>query len=235
MACLAWVLMRHGHGPLIGLLSASVMSVMDSVQWSPLFAAATVITPLGVVFAAKPTIGLAMFAARPSRWALVSGIAATVIAFFIQPQWAGEWRLALTNRVGISAFVLQPGGAIALLCLLRWRRPEARMLAVLVCVPMTPVLYECVPLLLIPRRWWEAMLLVVGSYVVALWMVRHPLTDLSSYARSMTSSAHVIALTLIPLATVLVLMRPNEGPVPAWLDQRLRGLPLWIRGAQAKG
>jgi hypothetical protein len=231
MACLAWVLMRHGHGPLIGLLSASVISVMDSVQWSPLLAAATVIAPLGVVFAAKPTIGLAMFAARPSRWALVGGIAVTAVAFFVQPHWVAEWRVALRDRVGISAFVLQPGGAVALLCLLRWRRPEARMLAVLVCVPMTPVLYECVPLLLIPRRWWEAAVLVVASYVVAFWMVIDPLTDLSSYARNMASSAHVIAVVLIPLATLLVLLRPNEGTIPRWLEQRVGHWPTWLKGA----
>ena len=233
MACLTWALMRHGHGPLIGLLSASVVSVMNSVQWSPLFAAATVIAPLGVVFAAKPTIGLAMFAARPSRWALIGGIAVTAVAFVIQPQWVAEWKVALTDRVGISAFVLQPGGAVALLCLLRWRRPEARMLAVLVCMPITPVLYECVPLLLIPRRWWEAALLVLASYIVAAWMVIHPLTDLSSYAANMALSAHVIAVALIPLATLIVLMRPNEGAVPSWLERRLAGAPGWLRGEGA--
>jgi hypothetical protein len=230
MASLAWVLMRHGHAPLIGLLSASAISVMASVQWSPLFAAATVLAPLGILFVAKPTIGFAMFAARPSWWAVTGGLTATVIAFLVQPNWVAEWRAALADKVGITALVLQPGGALALLALIRWRRPEARMLAVLVCVPMTPALYEMVPLLLIPRRWWEAALLVLASYVVAFWAAIVPLQDLSTYASNMASSAQANALVLIPLATLLVLRRPNDGTIPAWMERRLSRWPDWLRG-----
>jgi hypothetical protein len=230
LACLAWTLMRHGHAPLIGLLSASVASAIDSVQWSPLLAAAIAITPLGVVLAAKPTIGLAIFVARPSRWAIFGGLAVTAIAFAFLPTWFVEWRQALSDRTGITALVLHPGGAIALLGLLKWRRPEARMLAVLACVPMTPVLYESVPLLLVPRRWWEALLFVFASYVVLGWSMRVPLTDYSFYAAHMANSAAVIAVVLYPLATLMVLRRPNEGTIPAWLEQRLVALPSWVRG-----
>jgi hypothetical protein len=233
MACFTWVLMRHGHAPLIGLLSASAISVMASVQWSPLFAAATVLAPLGILFVAKPTIGFAMFAARPSWWAVIGGLTATVIAFLVQPNWVAEWRAALTDKVGITALVLRPGGAVALLALLRWRRPEARMLAVLVCVPMTPVLYEMVPLLLIPRRWWEATMLVLASYVVAFWAVILPSQDLSKYASNMASSAQANALVLIPLATLLVLRRPNNGMIPGWIERRLSKWPAWLRGVPA--
>jgi hypothetical protein len=231
MACLAWVLMRHGHGPLIGFLSASVISVMDSVQWSPLLAAATVIAPLGVLFAAKPTIGLAMFAARPSRWAVVGGLALTAMAFLVQPMWLAEWKAVLPDRLGITTeLVLHPGGAIALLCVLRWRRPEARMLMMLVCVPVTPALYETVPLLLIPRRWWESVVLVLASYVVLAWVMRVPLRDLTDFPAHMATSARAIAAVPIPLATLMVLRRPNEGPAPAWLETRLSSWPAWFRG-----
>jgi hypothetical protein len=234
LACLAWTLTRHGHAPLIGLLSASVASAIDSVQWSPLLAAATAIAPLGVVLAAKPTIGLAMFVARPSRWAFFGGLAVTAVAFALLPSWFVEWREALSDRTGIAMLALRPGGAIALLCLLKWRRPEARMLAVLACVPMTPVLYETVPLLLIPRRWWEALLLVFASYVVLGWSMRVPLTDYSYYAAHMANSAAVIALVLYPLATLMVLRRPNRGTVPDWLERRLGGIPSWLRGSSGE-
>jgi hypothetical protein len=234
LACLAWTLMRYGHAPLIGLLSASVASAIDSVQWSPLLAATTAIAPLGIVLAAKPTIGLAMFSARPSRWAFFGGLAVTAIAFAFLPTWFVEWRAALTDRTGISTLAFHPGGAIALLCLLKWRRPEARMLAVLACVPMTPVLYETVPLLLIPRRWWEALLFVFASYVVLGWSMRVPLTDYSYYAAHMANSAAVIALVLYPLAALMVLRRPNHGTVPAWLERRLVAFPSWLRGCSGE-
>ena len=230
LGCLAWALMEYGHAPLIGLLSAAVWSAIDSVQWSPLLAAATVLTPVGIAYAAKPTIGLAMFAARPSRWALLGGLAVTVIAFIAIPGWVPEWRNALANRTGMTTLVLHPGGALALLSLLRWRRPEARMLAVLACVPVTPALYETVPLLLIPRRWWEAALLVLASYVVLGIAMRVPLPNLSHYAAHMENSANAIALILYPLATVMVLRRRNEGSLPQWLEQRTAGWPAWLRG-----
>jgi hypothetical protein len=200
------------------------------VQWSPLLTAATVLTPLGVLFAAKPTIGLALFAARPSRWAVGGGAVLCAVAFGLQPTWLWEWRDALTNRIGITALVFHPGGAVALLALLRWRRPEARMLAVLVCVPMSPALYETIPLLLIPRRWWEAMLFVLAGYVVAVWVQGVPRTGVTLWDAQMRQSATAIALVLIPLVTAMVLQRPNEGTVPAWLERRLTNVPGWLRG-----
>jgi hypothetical protein len=230
LGCLAWALMRYGHAPLIGLISAAVASAIDSVQWSPLLAAATVVTPLGALFVAKPTIGLAMFAARPSRWAMIGGMALTAVSFVFHPNWFVEWQTALSDRIGITAVALHPGGALALLCLLKWRRPEARLLAVLACVPMTPVLYETVPLLLIPRRWWEAVLLVIASYAVLGWAMRVPLTDYTYYASHMANSAAAIALMLYPLATLMVLRRPNEGYIPEWMERRIAGLPERLRG-----
>lgn len=232
LACLAWVLMEHGHAPLIGLLSAGVSSAINSVQWSPLLAAATVLTPLGVIFVAKPTIGAAMFAARPSRWAIVGGAGLVALAFLVQPHWLTAWRGALSDRTGLTSLLLHPGGAVGLLCVLRWRRPEARMLAVLVCVPMAPILYETAPLVLIPRRWWEAVLLVLTSYGVLAWVMRVPLTDAHSLPAHLANSADGIALILVPVATLMVLMRPNEGTVPAWLDRAMVYFPLSLRGAR---
>jgi hypothetical protein len=176
-----------------------------------MLAAATVLTPLGVLFVAKPTIGGAMFAARPSWWAVIGGAALLAVSFVLQPSWLAAWREATTNRDGVSALALHPGGAVALLALLRWRRPEARMLAMLVCVPMAPFLYETVPLLLIPRRWWEAVVLVLSSYVVLAWCMRVPLTDAASFPVHTANSANAIALVLVPVSTAMVLRRPNAA------------------------
>ena len=230
LACLAWILMRHGHAPLIGLVSAGVASAINSVQWSPVLAAATILTPLSILLVAKPTIGFAMFVARPSWWAIGGGVFMVAASFIAQPEWLAAWRAATSNHVGISALALHPGGALGLLALLKWRRPEARMLAALICVPMAPFLYETVPLLLIPRTWWEATLVVLASYGVLAWGMRAPLSDYASLPTHVMNSANATALVLVPLATAIVLRRPNVGAAPAWLEACVRRWPVWLRG-----
>ena len=55
----------------------------------------------------------------------------------------------------ISALTLR-GGALVLLALLKWRRPEARLLAATACVPHTLLPDETLPLFLVPQTWLEA-------------------------------------------------------------------------------
>jgi hypothetical protein len=59
--------------------------------------------------------------------------------------------------------VFQAGGFVALLGLFRWRRPEARLLVALACVPQTMLLYEALPPFLIPRTIGEVVVLLVAS------------------------------------------------------------------------
>ena len=56
------------------------------------------------------------------------------------------------------------GGPLMLLALLRWRRPEARLLAALSCVPHTPELYESLYLFLVPASMWQGALLAALNY-----------------------------------------------------------------------
>ena len=216
---------------LLAFLSAPVVFAAEVVQWSPLLAAATVLTPLGVLFIAKPTIGAAMFAARPSWWAVAGAVLLLAVSFALEPHWITGWRAALATQREVHAHVYpyiapvtQPGVVLALACLLRWRRPEARMVAVLACVPQTPMMYEIVPLMLVPRTTGEAGLLFGLSYV-AMMIV----------AVEATPWPWRIALLLLYLpATLMVLRRPNEGPVPAWLERRIVRWPLSLRGARVR-
>ena len=95
---LAWALMRNGLGPLVVLLAAPVGVAMETAQWSPLFAAALVLPALSFFLVAKPTIGLAIFAARPSWRPVVAGVLCTVVAFALVPGWLAEWRQALAEN-----------------------------------------------------------------------------------------------------------------------------------------
>ena len=138
------------------------------------------ITPLAVLFVAKPTIGGALFLARPNRWAFLGAILFGGTAFLIQPRWIQDWLAAIAQLNAILAPTVPQrapitftAGPLVLLCLLRWRRPEARLVAALACVPQTLVLYEAVPLMLVPRTFWQSVGLVTMSYIGHMWVRLH--------------------------------------------------------------
>ena len=69
----AWALTAHGWSALIGFASAGMYVAAVWVQWSPLFAGAFAVAPLGVFLVVKPHTGLPILLARPSWWAIGSG------------------------------------------------------------------------------------------------------------------------------------------------------------------
>lgn len=157
---------RYGRGLPAALLSAGTVSALLQGQWSPYLTAAVVWPWFAGIWAAKPTLGLALFAARPSWRALVTGAALVGVGWALVPEWVGEWRRALLASQHVP-LIFRPGGFVLLAALLRWRQPEGRLLAVLACVPQTTALYETVPLFLIPRTKWEGYGLAGLSYLAA--------------------------------------------------------------------
>lgn len=209
----AWALMQHGYWSLAGFLGMGMVYATEEAQWSPLFAASLVLPPIGLLFAAKPTLGAAMFAARPSWWAVIGGVVLLAVAFVFQPHWLTAWRHALTSDgpgapAPYVAIVQLPGGVLALLALLRWRRPEARLVAALACVPQTGGLYDAVPLALVPRSGVEAVSLTALSYGVQWWLSRTAWDG--HYPAYLRASGQAIALALYLPCVLMVLRRPNE-------------------------
>ena len=239
-ALFAWALMEYGYGPLFGFFSLAVRDASAAGQWSLLMAATFAIPPVATLLIVKPTVGAAMFAARPSGWALLGGVVLCALAFLVQPSWVADWLHAVTKNAAFWApnrpyrmIVSFPVGIFALVCLARWRRPEARLVAALACVPMTLAAYETVPLFLVPRSFWEAALLVGLSYAqhyLALSLAPVPWTHASMTA--VTGEMFVLLLYLP--ATVMVLRRPNTGPAPAWLEKRIVGWPTWLQGTASQ-
>jgi hypothetical protein len=125
--------------------------------------------------------------------------------------------------------VFMPWGFLVLAAAARWRRPEARLLAALACVPQTLLMYESVPLFLIPRTWFESIGLVVLSYVANSQMV-----NTGVIGHDVDHSGRLLVLWLYLPATLMVLRRPNEGVVPAWLEARMAQWPAWVRGAPTR-
>jgi hypothetical protein len=89
-------------------------------------------------------------------------------------------------------------------------------------------LYETVPLALIPRGWKESLAFTVLSYVV-LSLIPKPLRSFPEFA---LASGKLSTLFLYLPLTLMVLRRPNQGTVPAWLERGMRDWPVWLRGSR---
>ena len=236
-AAFVWAATRDSLAPAVVITSASAAFAAETVQWSALLGAAFGVPWLGVFFSAKPTIGLAIFAARPSRIAVAGCLLLLAISLLILPTWPADWLAALQHTSVLASGgtpylspIGTPGGAFASLMLLRWRRPEARLVFALACVPQTPLLYETVPLFLVPSSITEGGVLWLGSWLVVLWVAigGHETSDSLRHI----ASGHAIGWCLYLPCVLMILRRPNVGTVPAWLDQKLRNsrLPRSIVG-----
>ena len=203
-------------------------------QWSPILTAAILLPPLGWVLAAKPNIGLAILAATSSRRlvrnALLGGILITAVSVAFFPAWPREWLSSIASQHHIGAPITRLGGVAVLLALLRWRRPEARLIVALACVPQTNNWYEGLPLLLVASTFRETLLL---SLISTLGYVLPPyvMTARNEGEFNAQVGALMVALCYLP-ATLMVLRRPNEGELPAWSTSISKWLGI-SRGAPA--
>jgi hypothetical protein len=157
---LAYGLSSRAWWPLIGLAGGQMFFAIQSVQWTPLFAAAVLLPALQVLWAIKPTTGLTLFAAYPNWRTILGGLVLVALAFLAWPHWLDGW-LAAARLAPHRPAIVRPGGALLLLALLRWRLPEARQLAALALMPLSPHLYEALPLMLVARSRRELLVLAV--------------------------------------------------------------------------
>jgi hypothetical protein len=215
----SYALTKDGWQRLPMLLSVPAIWAFSWAQWSPILSAAMVLPWLGFAFAAKPTIGIALFAARPNRKAFASAVAITVVALVLLPRWPEEW-VAAVRSANLDHFIVPlrfPSALLLLLGLVRWRRPEARLLILLACVPQSPTFYDTLPLAFVPATRFESLTLALLTYVataISFAVYKPPL--LADFARG--SGPATVALVYLP-CLIMILRRPNEGSVPAWVDR----------------
>ena len=235
-----WAATRYSLAPAVVITSASAALAAEAVQWSPLLAAAYGIPWLGVLLSAKPTIGFAIWVARPTRIAFIGTVALLLLSFAVQPDWLVSWSAALRQTslateggTPYLAPIGTLGGLSTAALLLRWRRPEARLVLALAAMPQTPLLYETVPLFLVPMSITQGGVLWLGSWLAALWVsISGPYeNDLARF----TMSARAVGWSLYFPCVIMILRRPNSGPVPLWLGRWLgrSSLPGWMKGSDA--
>ena len=236
IAAAAFALSSRGWWGLIGLASYPALDAVQLAQWSPLFVGAALLPKLEWLAIAKPTTGLATVASyaveRPAR-GLWFGVAVSVsiicACFIIQPDWLSRWLAATRSAEHFAPLVARPGGFLLLGALLRWRLPEARLLALLAIVPQTIAPYEALLLTLVLRSRREALVFSFASLLMIPFLVR--VGGGSSLAPRIDHDAPVLILFLYLPALVMILRRPNAGRVPTSIQRAAASLPQWLRGS----
>ena len=187
-------------------------------QWSPIVTATVLLPVLGWLCVLKPNLGLAVTAANPTRTAIIGGGVLLAGTLLIQPNWPAEWLRNLHSMPPHPMPIQIPGGFLILLALLRWRRPEARLVAAMACVPQLMYFADQLPLWLVARTRRETMLL--SGLSGAAWVVSL-VTNIRFGRQPAFSSAPFVLVGVYLPTLVMVLRRPNEGQLPDWLERGL--------------
>lgn len=209
-ALLAFGLTRDGYARLPLLCSAPMLAAVIVGQWSPLITAAALLPALGFLFVAKPNLGLAAFVYRPSWLAALGGGALLLASFVVAPHWMTQWRSVIATTLLHRAPVMLVGGPVLLLALLRWRRPEARLMIAMVLLPQAFFFYDQLPVLLVCRTLGESAI-VAASSLVALVLSEHLHAGATRLVAERTNAGFTLVFVYLP-ALVVLLRRPNEGP-----------------------
>lgn len=237
-ACLAYAVARDGYARLPIFVSAGFIWAVNLAQWSPLLAAATLIPPLGFLLVVKPTIGLALFLYRPTLIAAVGAIVLLLASLAVWPGWPAAWYpLLVSHAPNMIAPISVLGGPLLLLAMLRWRRPEARLLLALALIPQTPLPYETVVLFLVTTTLAEASILAALTWVFSELLVAAVRPDMPTLEKRAVAMRLMVLTVYLP-TLVMLLRKPNEGDTPELIRavgerlSRLRRLGSAERAAQ---
>jgi hypothetical protein len=212
-AIFTYVITRRHRWTLYFLISGAMLWSWMVVQWAPLLIAAALTPALSWLLPVKPTLGFALWTGWPNRMAVLGGLLFVGISLLIRPGWIPEW-LSSVAKTPHEPHLFRPGGFLLLLGLLRWRRPEGRLLAALSVVPQTTALYETLPLALLCQNRPQA------AAFAGLTMLAHLLYLLGPQGPWPVGAEYQwwVLLTLVyGPALALVLRRANQaGSVAFW-------------------
>lgn len=200
-ALLAWCVTREGFHRLWLFASAPYLMALKVGQWSPLILCAAFLPAAGWLAPVKPQIGLAALAFRPTWTGFVAATGILAVGFAVLPTWLADWLANVRTLESHPAPVATTFGPLLLLALLRWRRPGARVLLVMACVPQLLFFADQLPLWLVARSRRAACWLTLSSLAAfAGWYAALRAGDL--YVLS--AAPWVMSLIYLP-ALILVL------------------------------
>ncbi len=221
-ALLAFVLTRDSYNRLVVFASTAYLFAGKVAQWEVVLTAAALLPSIGFVLAAKPNIAIALLAAYPRRRAIIGITIITVFSLVVMPSWPGQWLSLVSGASDKAPPISYAAGIFLPLALLRWRRPEARLIAVLACIPHTLMPYAIIPLFLVPVTFVESLLLAWATWIA--WIFVSSMGPQTSFSGFHTDMATVLVSFVYLPALIMVLRRPNEGEVPDWAERGIRTL-----------
>jgi hypothetical protein len=232
-AALAYGLLGRGPWALIGLASWPALQAAQQCQWSPVLAAAALLPWLGWLTAAKPTTGAIATGAYFSRpWVVLNvvfGALLVALAFTLWPGWFLEWLAALRGARHFVPLILRPGGIVLLLSILRWRRPEARLLGFSAIVPQTGAAYDALLLALVPSNRREALAFGLVSFATIPFLAPQAGSG-DVFVRALAHNQTVYLVMIYLPALALVLLRRND-PIAARARGTIQSAPSTVRDA----
>jgi hypothetical protein len=172
-ALLAYGLLKDGYRRLPIFMSAPFVMAVSLGQWSPLITAAALESNLGFAFAAKPNLGLPAWIYRPNVRALIGGVIIVLVSLAILPTWPIDWYHNISTRPEKFTPIRTLVGPVLLVAAIRWRRPEARLLIAMACVPQALFFYDQLILGLIPRTFRQSLIFSLATFALLLtWFHR---------------------------------------------------------------
>jgi hypothetical protein len=151
----------------------------------------------------------------------LGGGAVVLIGFLLVPTWLGDW-LAALPEMKYPPPILTRWGWLSVLALLRWRRPEARLIFVLACMPQTAAWYDVLPLFLVAVTFRETLFMAVATSAPVAYELMFGKGD--GFLRLYPVGYEWMAFGCLP-ALLILMRRPNEGELPAWLFDLRRFVP----------
>ena len=208
----AYALMRDGYWRLPLLLSYPLVFCALSAQIVPLTTAAFLLPALGVFASVKFTHGAVGWLYNLSRVYFIGAGAVVVASIVIWPWWPGQFWAERHDVMDVIYHVpiLLPGGFLALLALIRWRRPEARMVAAMACMPQAMLFYDQLPLTLVAQTYRESLLAAVWSWSVpALGILLYGNAPIDRHLLFERTAPYIVWFYYLPAAAVVVFRRPK--------------------------
>jgi hypothetical protein len=206
-AGMMWAFTKSERDPRM-LLTVSGAFLFSAVvaQWEPVLVMAALTPALGFLLVAKPSVGLALFAAYPNKKAALGCAVFLLATIVVWPGWLKRWITIAAQAPTVRPLAWHPIGILALAAFARWRDGDARLVAVSALVPLTPLPYSAVLLFPAAKHMREVVALIIGSWL-AIAGHRFGWPYASDVAR-LDWMRGVMALTCWAPMAALMLLRP---------------------------
>jgi hypothetical protein len=239
-AALAFAVTKNGWTRLWIFAASPVWYASLIAQVSPLLVGAALYPVAWGLLTAKPNLAIPHIAIYGTSWrrivyGAVSIVAILALTFAIRPTWLMDWRESLRSSPFGKQYqipMLALWGFVLWLPILRWRRPEARLVFLMACMPQNFVFYEQLPLLLVPQSRREMIGVAIISQMAGILSSMAQAGESSFLERNAAAAPYTIFGLYIP-AIALVMLRSNQGPAPARIERLLARLPRFVRGVPA--